>query len=137
MIKKGSTLYFANNSYSFMMANIDVASEHKDEFIIQVQQCVEKFLKALLERDLQKENTTHNITTIAKELNKKHSELRKYRNIIRELKDCYYERRYNNANYLEFEEEEFEELLRESLRLIEWLRVEANKGTNEKTGLFK
>ena len=136
MVRKRSMLEVANQEYKYMMLNIGIANEFKDNFIMQVQQCVEKYLKSILGRDLQEEDRKHNLVVIARRLEGLYPELRKYEEVLRALKDCYYERMYENSRFMDFREDEFENLLAEFMKLLEYIRDEANKECG-RANLFK
>ena len=125
MIRKGSMLYFANNDYSFLMSHPDV-NLYKDRALYMCQQIVEQYLKHLLRVHFQEINETHNISYMVNKLIKVYPILRKYRSIVTTLRECYYDRNYENVSYFEYDDNDFNEIYSEALELIEYLRSVSN-----------
>lgn len=120
-IKKGSTLYFAESDYKHLKIIKEVEGL-EDATLVRCQQCAEKFAKHLLKEYSGEINTTHNIPVILSSLFERYPQLKQYMHIARFLKDCYYDRNYETDSYLELNDEDYEEYLSESMKLIEVLR---------------
>lgn len=56
-------------------------------------------------------------------LKENYPELKKYNGLARFLKDCYFERRYENDDYIVLEQEEYESYLVQSIEMIDYLRA--------------
>ena len=132
---KGSTLYFANNDYLFLK-DVREPNKHKDRTMLMLQQCVEKYMKHLLKVEHGEINTSHNLTYLMNRLKGKHLYLLEYKEVIKTLRESYYDRNYEGDSYFELSDEEFQHYYDESLELIQKLSEVCNKPEDSKTTLF-
>ncbi len=120
-IKKGTTLYFAEQDYKHIQIIKEVAGL-EDATLVRFQQSAEKYAKHLLKENTGEINTTHNIPVIINQLIPTYPELKSYMGIARFLKDCYYDRNYETDSYLELDQDDYDEYLEKSINFIEFLR---------------
>jgi len=132
---KGSILYFANNDYLFLK-DIAEPRKHKDRTMLMLQQCVEKYMKHLLKVEFSEINTTHNLSYFLNKLGGKYTFLDSYKEVIKTLRESYYDRNYEGDSYFELSDEEFQYYYDESLELIQQLSEVCNKPLDGKTKLF-
>lgn len=121
MIKKGSMLYFAENEYKHL-EHIKNIEGLEDTVLVSAQQAIEKYLKHLIQDKMGEVQKTHNLPYLVNCLKEQYPELKKYMSLSRFLKDCYFERRYENDDYIELDKEEYQEYLAKSLEFIAYLR---------------
>lgn len=114
-------LYFANNDYMYMQ-EIANPKKHKDRTLLMCEHCVEKYMKHILREQFQEVNRSQNLTYIHFRLVAVLPELKLYKNTVKALRECYYDRNYENDSYFEMPDEDFDELYQESIELIELLR---------------
>lgn len=127
-IKKGSMLYFAEQDYMYLKS-----STNKQMFIDRTlciyEQAVEKYLKVLLKYYCQEINTSHNITYIYRKITPHVEAIKGFEDEVRFLRECYYDRNYENDSYYELTVEEYLEWEGKIEVLLEVLRGEAYKVT--------
>lgn len=121
MIKKGSMLYFAEIEYKHIL-HIQAVEGLEDTVLVSCQQAIEKYLKHLIQDKIGEVQKTHNLPYLMNCLKEQYPEMKSYMSLARFLKDCYFERRYENDDYIELEKSEYEEYLQQSLVFIEYLR---------------
>lgn len=120
--KKGSMLYFAELDYKHIL-HIQSVEGLEDSVLVTCQQCAEKYLKHLISEKLGETERSHNLPFLISKLSDTYPELKKYRILARFLKDCYFERRYENEDYVELEPEEYQSYVKESLEFIQYLQT--------------
>lgn len=121
MPKKGSMLYFAELDYKHIL-HIQNIEGLEDSVLVTCQQCIEKYLKHLISSVLGETEKSHNLPFLISKLSGKYPELKQYNTLARFLKDCYFERRYENEDYVELEPEEYQNYVKESLEMIQYLQ---------------
>ncbi|MBP3886693.1 MAG: HEPN domain-containing protein [Cellulosilyticum sp.] len=121
MPKKGSMLYFAELDYKHIL-HIQHIEGLEDSVLVTCQQCIEKYLKHLISSVLGETEKSHNLPFLISKLSGKYPELKQYNTLARFLKDCYFERRYENEDYVELEPEEYQNYVKESLEMIQYLQ---------------
>lgn len=121
MPKKGSMLYFAELDYKHILY-IQNIEGLEDSVLVTCQQCIEKYLKHLISSVLGETEKSHNLPFLISKLSGKYPELKQYNTLARFLKDCYFERRYENEDYVELEPEEYQNYVKESLEMIQYLQ---------------
>ena len=119
--KKGSMLYFAELDYKHIL-HIQSVEGLEDSVLVTCEQCVEKYLKHLISEKLGETERSHNLPFLMSKLSGDYPELKRYMTLGRFLKDCYFERRYENEDYVELEPEEYEGYVRDSLEFIHYLQ---------------
>lgn len=117
MIKKGSMLYFAELDYTHIK-HIKQIEGLEDSVLVTCEQCIEKYLKHLINTQMGEIERTHNLPYLISRLKENYPELKKYNGLARFLKDCYFERRYENDDYIVLEQEEYESYLMQSIEMI-------------------
>ena len=121
MPKKGSMLYFAELDCKHIL-HIQNIEGLEDSVLVTCQQCIEKYLKHLISSVLGETEKSHNLPFLISKLSGKYPELKQYNTLARFLKDCYFERRYENEDYVELEPEEYQNYVKESLEMIQYLQ---------------
>lgn len=126
MIKPGSMLYFAEIDYKHIVHIKDIEGL-EDTVLVTCEQCIEKYLKHLINENLGEVERSHNLPYLINRLKEIYPELKRYMNLSRFLKDCYFERRYENDDYIALEADEYLKYVEESLEMITHLRKLAMK----------
>ena len=90
--------------------------------MVTCQQCIEKYLKHLISNTLGETEKSHHLPFLMSKLRDKYPELKQYNTLARFLKDCYFERTYENEDYVELEVEEYRSYVKESLEMIAYLQ---------------
>lgn len=113
MIKR-DMLYFSNIDYKFIINN-RYTDGLEDGVLVNCQQMLEKLFKYFIkQRDGEYENI-HNLKKLCRILDmnvaKKNSEL------LNDLTTCYYDRRYESEEYIEYTKEEYTGFVDKSLLL--------------------
>ena len=121
-IKSGTMLYFAEIEYKHLQLLLEHYEGLEDVILVSLAQCVEKYMLKLLKEHTEEHMETHNRCGILNKLIPYYPALVSYRSLCRFLKDCYHERNYESEDYYEMEESELEEIIDESLHLIQFLR---------------
>jgi len=121
-LKKGSMLYFAEVDYKNLKLLLNNLEGLEDAALVRCEQCVEKYMKVLLKEKLGEVNSSHNLSVILSKLLLVYPELNIYKALCRFLKDCYYDRNYETEGYYELDSNEFDEMVQQSLVLIDYLR---------------
>lgn len=120
-IEKGSVLYFAENDYLFLKDIVNPL-KYKDRTLLMCEQCVEKYMKHILKEELQEINASHNISYIHRRVSEVVLSIRNYADCVRFLRECYFDRNYENDVYYELSDEEFNYEYNRAIELIELLR---------------
>ena len=94
----------------------------EDSVLVTCQQCIEKYLKHLISNTLGETEKSHHLPFLMSKLRDKYPELKQYNTLARFLKDCYFERTYENEDYVELEVEEYRSYVKESLEMIAYLQ---------------
>lgn len=94
----------------------------EDSVLVTCQQCIEKYLKHLISNTLGEIEKSHYLPFLMSKLRDKYRELKQYNTLARFLKDCYFERTYENEDYVELEVEEYRSYVKESLEMIAYLQ---------------
>ena len=127
MTKKGSMLYFAELDYKHILC-IQNIEGLEDSVLVICEQCVEKYLKHLISSKLGEIEKSNNLPFLISRLSGVYPELKQYTALSRFLKDCYFERRYENDDYIELEKEEYQDYVEQSLKMIQKLQQIVEEG---------
>lgn len=114
-------LYFAETEYKHILY-IEAIEGLEDIVLVSCEQAVEKYLKHLIQDKIGQVQKTQNLPYLINCLKEQYPEMKNYMSLARFLKDCYFERRYENDDYIELEKSEYEEYLQQSLGFIAYLR---------------
>ena len=114
-------LYFAELDYKHILYIKDIEGL-EDSTLVLCEQCVEKYLKHLIRKQLGEVEKSSHLPFLMSKLSDTYPELKQYVALSRFLKDCYFERRYENEDYVELEPEEYQNYVKESLEMIQYLQ---------------
>ena len=114
-----SMLYFAEVDYKTVLHLKDVDGL-EDSCLFHCEQMIEKLLKEILLLKKGERDFKHSILKLVDYLNLK-SELSEYLDLMQDLQDSYFERRYEVFNYVEYSREEFIILVEQSIKLYKIL----------------
>ena len=119
--------YFADLDYRMLINNKDSLGL-EDSCLVLCQQMIEKCIKGLLRETTGEYPEKHNLSLLIR-LYDKIGKFKKYRNLCTTLTDCYYERRYESDSYYEYDLDEYNELVSESIEFYKKLLIESNDDT--------
>lgn len=125
-------LEHAREGHSFIkMIDKEERLNYKDILLVQLQQCIEKYLKHLLREKTGESNKTHNITSIYRQIVRLGVDIEGYETLVMLLRGCYYDRRYESDNYFHYTDEEFIKIYDESAEFIEKIEkyIQGETGT--------
>lgn len=141
-VNKDDYLLFANKDYEFIQyldrGKDKPLERHSDNFIVQLQQCTEKYLKYMYGKKTGKSIKTHKTVTLRRMVGKDLDLKPKHIDILMELDKSYYNRRYGGSKYREMTREEFDSFRRSAMEMVNFLnrRVNSLNKNNKKIKAF-
>ena len=121
MVKR-DMFYFADIDEKF----IDSTKENKgleDGVLVHCQQCIEKNLKAIIQKKYGMVSREHNLVKLLEALYLQgYPELKKYKSLCRDLKDFYFSRRYASDDYEILTKEEYIDYINNFYELLNELK---------------
>ena len=96
----------------------------EDGVLVHCQQCIEKNLKAIIQKKYGIVSKEHNLVKLLETLYlQDYTELKKYKSLCRDLKDFYFSRRYASDDYEILSKEEYLEYIEQFYKLLDELKL--------------
>lgn len=96
----------------------------EDGVLVHCQQCIEKNLKAIIQKKYGIVSKEHNLVKLLETLYlQDYIELKKYKSLCRDLKDFYFSRRYASDDYEILSKEEYLEYIEQFYKLLDELKL--------------
>ena len=122
MVKR-DMFYFADIDEKFIDSTKDSIGL-EDGVLVHCQQCIEKNLKAIIQKKYGMISREHNLVKLLEVLYlQDYSELKKYKSLCRDLKDFYFSRRYALDDYEVLTHEEYLEYIDKFYELLNEIKV--------------
>ncbi|MBN1039181.1 HEPN domain-containing protein [Clostridium botulinum] len=100
----------------------------EDGVLVHCQQCIEKNIKGIILKKYGIASKEHNLVKLLEILYlSDYTELKKYKNLCRDLKDFYFSRRYASDDYEFLGEDEYKEYIDNFYDLLNELKVIRNR----------
>ncbi|WP_252234279.1 HEPN domain-containing protein [Clostridium sp. ZS1] len=100
----------------------------EDGVLVHCQQCIEKNIKGIILKKYGIASKEHNLVKLLETLYlSDYTELKKYKNLCRDLKDFYFSRRYASDDYEFLGEDEYKEYIDNFYDLLNELKVIRNR----------
>lgn len=116
MVKRDD-FYFSDVDYNFVLATKDLKGL-EDGVLVHCQQMIEKLLKGLIKEKTGENSRIHSLFKLMKEYDKS---VKSYNELLMFLTNCYYDRKYSTDEYIVLDRDEFEDFVKQSLELREYL----------------
>ena len=121
MVKR-DMFYFADIDEKFIDSTKDNEGL-EDGVLVHCQQCIEKNLKAIIQKKYGVISKEHNLVKLLEVLYLQgYPELKKYKSLCRDLKDFYFSRRYASDDYEILTHEEYIDYINNSYELLNKLK---------------
>lgn len=99
----------------------------EDGVLVHCQQCIEKNIKGIILKKYGVTSKEHNLVKLLETLYlSDYTNLKKYKNLCRDLKDFYFSRRYASDDYEFLNEDEYKEYINKFYDLLDELKVIRN-----------
>lgn len=99
----------------------------EDGVLVHCQQCIEKNIKGIILKKYGITSKEHNLVKLLETLYlSDYTNLKKYKNLCRDLKDFYFSRRYASDDYEFLNEDEYKEYINKFYDLLDELKVIRN-----------
>ena len=122
MVKR-DMFYFADIDEKFIDSTKDSIGL-EDGVLVHCQQCIEKNLKAIIQKKYGMISREHNLVKLLEVLYlQDYSELKIYKSLCRDLKDFYFSRRYASDDYEVLTHEEYLEYIDKFYELLNEIKV--------------
>ena len=114
--------YFADIDEKFILNTQDIDGL-EDGVLVHCQQCIEKNLKAIIQKKYGVISKEHNLVKLLEVLYLQgYPELKKYKSLCRDLKDFYFSRRYASDDYEILTHEEYIDYINNFYELLNKLK---------------
>ena len=121
MVKR-DMFYFADIDEKFIDSTKDNEGL-EDGVLVHCQQCIEKYLKAIIQKKYGVISKEHNLVKLLEVLYLQgYPELKKYKSLCRDLKDFYFSRRYASDDYEILTHEEYIDYINNFYELLNKLK---------------